>query len=252
MPPTDDPTATPRLVYFEMRGRAEAIRLFLHATATAFEDHRVVTAEEWKRRKPELPFGGLPVLETGGTVLCESHAILRHLGRATSAPIADPLTAANLDAAQDALAESQEDLWRFNWIDDYYDQLESYANQTLRRRLERLDAWLARSASEWIGPTFGHVDCLAFGYLDEVDAFFPAVLAGFPALSALHARVAARPGIADYLRSDARPVVFGMGRMGPKVDPRTALPPGYAYPTPWSDPIDLSRVLAVQRRMTEG
>ena len=67
------------LIYLDMRGRAEAIRLLLHATATEFEDRRVVSREEWAQLKPTLPFGALPVYELDTLHLCESHAILRHL-----------------------------------------------------------------------------------------------------------------------------------------------------------------------------
>ena len=68
----------PRLSYFSLRGRAESIRLFLHATETEFDDHHVDFAEEWDSLKKSLPFGRLPVLESGGHLYCESHAILRH------------------------------------------------------------------------------------------------------------------------------------------------------------------------------
>ena len=57
-----------RLTYFDLRGRAEAIRVLLHATQTEFEDRRVVEADEWGALKPELPFGGLPIFETGGVL----------------------------------------------------------------------------------------------------------------------------------------------------------------------------------------
>jgi hypothetical protein len=40
----------PRLTYFDMRGRAEAIRLFLHATRTGFEDTRIVSRDTWQVR----------------------------------------------------------------------------------------------------------------------------------------------------------------------------------------------------------
>jgi len=243
----------PRLTYFEMRGRAEAIRLLLYARQTGFEDHRVLSRDEWAALKPTLPFGGLPIYETGAALLCESHAILRYLGSGLAPAMQGELAFAQLDAAHDAIAESQEDLWRFNWTENYYEHLESYAQGTLERRLRCLEGWLTRrrqGAREWFGAAFSHVDCLAFCYLDEIDAFFPAVLAEFAALCDLRSRVASRPGISEYLGSTARPVVFGMGRMGPKVDPRLAIPPECSYSNPWTRPIDLVRVLRGQRRLT--
>jgi hypothetical protein len=67
----------PRLTYFDMRGRGEAIRLLLHATRTEFEDNRIVSRADWAVLKPMLPFGVLPIYESNGIHLAESHAILR-------------------------------------------------------------------------------------------------------------------------------------------------------------------------------
>jgi glutathione S-transferase len=243
-----------RLTYFDMRGRAEAIRLFLHATQTGFEDHLVVSREEWAELKPRLPFGVLPVYETeSGGLLCESHAILRHLGRVLTPAGRDEPSSTELDAAHDALAEAQEDLWRFNWRRSYYDHLESYARETLEPRLRLLERWFTRTerrSEQWVGASFSHVDCVAFCYLDEIDAFFPGVLAGFPELASLRSRVAALPALSGYLHSADRPIVFGMGRMGPKVDPRVELPAGRTYANPWTDPLDLAQALRGQRRLT--
>jgi glutathione S-transferase len=123
--------ALPKLLYFDMRGQAEAIRLFLHGSSTEFEDHRVASHDEWAALKPRLPFGALPIYEFETLRLCESHAILRHLGRASAVPN-DASGMADLDIAHDALADAQEDLWRFAWRPNYYDHLESYAAETLR------------------------------------------------------------------------------------------------------------------------
>ena len=244
----------PRLTYFDMRGRAEAIRLLLHATQTEFEDKRIVSRDEWVALKPTLPFGALPIYESQEVRLCESHAILRHLGRHLGSPTHNGLSTAELDVAEEAIAECQEDLWRFNWRKNYYDRLEWYALETLRPRLERLERWLTRNRSgpqEWFGAAFSHVDCVAFCYLDEVDAFFPVVLVEFPELAGLRGRVASVPGISDYLQSARRPVVFGMGCMGPKVDPRVNVPPNFMFSNPWSSPIDLTEVVRSQRRLTD-
>ncbi|VDL58780.1 unnamed protein product [Hymenolepis diminuta] len=73
------------LIYFNIRGRAELIRLILHAADKDFIDQRVTSAE-WPTLKPTLPFKKLPVLEVttpnGDKVLLnESIAITRLLAR---------------------------------------------------------------------------------------------------------------------------------------------------------------------------
>jgi len=246
-------TTAVRLTYFDMRGRAEAIRLLLHATQTDFDDRRVVDKDDWEGLKPTLPFERLPVYEDSGRLLCECHAILRYLGRGGPPVARDDLHRAELDAVADALAELREDLWRFNWRENYYEHLETYARDVLLPRLRQLEAWLARTSEsdEWFGVAFSHVDCLAYCYLDEIDAFFPVVLARFPRLAELHARVASLPGISDYLASAARPPVFGMGIAGPKVDPRVTLAPDRPFANPWTPPLDLAPFERNQRRLTE-
>jgi glutathione S-transferase len=241
-----------QLTYFDMRGRAEAIRLFLHASSIDFEDERVTTDEGWTALKPTLPFGSLPIYQSKHHRLCESHAILRHLGREVGMNL-DQRRMTDLDIAHDAFAEAQEDLWRFAWRPNYYDHLESYARDTLRPRLKKLGKWLDRERTDpnaWFGGAFSYVDCVAFCFLDEVDAFFPVVLDEFDSLAKLRRRVAADPKITDYMNSGRRPIVFGMGCMGPKVDSRMSREPGLRFANPWTAPIDIDAVVSSQRRLT--
>lgn len=70
----------PKLTYFDVRGRAEVIRLLLKETGTAYTEHRV-SLEEWPTLKSTLAFGQLPLYEENGLVLNQSQAIYRHLGR---------------------------------------------------------------------------------------------------------------------------------------------------------------------------
>ena len=140
-------------------------------------------------------------------------------------------------------------------MESYYDHLESYAKETLHPRLKRLESWFGRQrdgSPEWFGAEFSRVDCVAFCFLDEIDAFFPGVLAEFAELGGLRSRIASLPGVSDYLDSASRPIVFGMGSMGPKVDPRVPLPPKCEFPNPWTRPIDLTPILRGQRRLTSG
>ena len=245
----------PRLSYFGLRGRGEAIRLFLHATQTEFEDHRIESAEEWSALQGTLPFGGLPLYEAAGLRVSESHAILRHLDRTLTACSRDEASATERDATQEALAEAQEDYWRFAWVPNYYDQLGEYARETLTPRLRRLARWFDREGARgdwWIGDAFSYVDCIAYTYLDEVDAFLPATLVEFSELADFRSRVASRPGISEYLASGERPIVFGMGCMGPKIDPRISLRAGQTFASPWAPPLDLAAFLPNQRRLLEA
>lgn len=243
----DTADTRPKLTYFDLRGRAETIRLMLRATRVEFHDHRVVSSEAWSELKLQLPFGRLPLYEATGVYLPESHAISRHLARSFGWLGADAAMDARADATQDALAEAQEDLWRFAWVENYHEIMEPYAATQLEPRLQRLQAWFehegpgapGRGARFWVADAPIHVDFLAFVYLDEIDAFFPKTLKCFETLAAFHRCIRTIPAVADYIASGDRPSVFGMGIRGPKVDRRTPVPAGTRFETPWADPIDL-------------
>ena len=72
----------PKLTYFDLGGRAEAIRMLLNHAKVDFEDCRV-TGQAWadlKANTAECPNGQVPVLKIDGKVLCQSSPILRHVG----------------------------------------------------------------------------------------------------------------------------------------------------------------------------
>jgi len=69
-----------KLTYFDIPGRAEAIRLILAIAGIKFEDERI-SRDVWAARKATTPFGQLPVLHARGETLAQSNAILRYVGR---------------------------------------------------------------------------------------------------------------------------------------------------------------------------
>ncbi|BFZ09089.1 hypothetical protein BsWGS_12128 [Bradybaena similaris] len=69
-----------KLTYFDGRGRAEVSRYILAAARQKYEDIRL-SREEWVEKKPQTPFGQLPILEIDGKVYTESIAIATYLAR---------------------------------------------------------------------------------------------------------------------------------------------------------------------------
>jgi glutathione S-transferase len=64
-----------KLTYFDFHGgRGEPARLALSIGGIPFEDDRVAPSD-WPARKPDTPFGALPVLEVDGQTLAQSNAI---------------------------------------------------------------------------------------------------------------------------------------------------------------------------------
>ena len=72
-----------KLTYFDVHGgRGEPARLALSIGRIPFEDDRAAPSD-WPARKPNTPFGALPVLEVDGETLAQSNAINRYVGKLT-------------------------------------------------------------------------------------------------------------------------------------------------------------------------
>ena len=73
-----------KLTYFDIHGgRGEPARLALSIGGLSVEDDRVAPSD-WPARKPDTPFGALPVLEVDGQTLAQSNAINRYVGKLIS------------------------------------------------------------------------------------------------------------------------------------------------------------------------
>ena len=94
-----------KLTYFDFRGgRGEPARLALSIGGITFEDDRVPFSD-WERRKPDTPFGALPLLERDGQILAQSNAINRFVGKLTDLYPSDTWQAALCDETMDAVED---------------------------------------------------------------------------------------------------------------------------------------------------
>merc|ERR1711862_373647 len=70
---------------FNLRGRAEPVRLLLAYGGLEYEDCRLVPGFEdpkpWMALKPKTPYGGLPLLEWNGETIAQSLTITRFVAR---------------------------------------------------------------------------------------------------------------------------------------------------------------------------
>lgn len=196
----------PRLVYFDIRGRAEPIRLLLEELSVAYEN-RFLDAE-WLERKAETPFGVLPMWEQGDLQIPESQAILRHLARVHQLYGDREPEHVRCDVAAEALVDAKDLVGMFPWRANADADRDGFEGRELPAKLAQLEAYLATNPA---GPAFfagerlSYADLIAFSLLDDVHALYPQALDGCPALRELSSRVASRPPIRAYLRSDRRP-----------------------------------------------
>ncbi|CDF35920.1 Glutathione S-transferase [Chondrus crispus] len=74
------PSSELKLSYFGVSGRGEAARLALAIGDVEFENDTFGFGE-WAARKPNTPYGSVPVFYVDGMVHAQSNAILRYCGR---------------------------------------------------------------------------------------------------------------------------------------------------------------------------
>merc|ERR1711865_252438 len=94
------------LTYFDLYGKAEAIRMLLTHSKTPFTDNRV-TGDAWAAFKTsgKCANGQVPVLEVGDRCLNQSAAILRFIGSQTGYYGPDPFDSHFADSIIDTLSD---------------------------------------------------------------------------------------------------------------------------------------------------
>lgn len=214
--------AKPTLLYFPARGRAEVIRLVLAEAGIEYQEHRTGkgTPPEGGRAtdlaalegEGVLPFGAVPAWEEpGGFRLAQSAAIANHLARRHGLRGAGPHEEARCDELLGAVEDVRSELRRLYLAppEQRGAVRAELLSATLPRWLARLERHLAPSlaASGFAAGGSLTVADLALWYLLEMvrDNDLGAALDGCPALRAFFDRIAARPRIAAYLASAARP-----------------------------------------------
>lgn len=190
------------LSYFDFPGgRGEDCRIALHIAGVPFEDDRI--GRDWPQRKPGTPFGALPVLTIDGRQLGQSNAILRLIGSQYGLHPSDPFEAARHDAVMDFVEDLRNNFNTATSKDPEEKKLrrETFANGYFTQWCEHVEAQI--TGPFFGGETLSVADLKVFvglnfylnGAADHVPTDIPNA---FPKLMALHAAVAAHPGVVGW------------------------------------------------------
>ncbi len=208
------------LVYFDIRGRAESIRLLLAYAKAPYVD-RGISRAEWPAFKKTVPLGQVPVLieRSGGgeRVIPQSQSILRHLARVLGLDGENEDERLRADITAEIVLELRT-AWNrvaYNpgWLKDkaatdaHFSGVFPRFRATLEGLLEESEA---RGASFFAGPSPTHADFLAFDTLESHREVEPSCLDGHGSLQRFLDDVRALPTIADYL-ARRRPSDFRLG-----------------------------------------
>lgn len=200
-----------KLTYFDFDGgRAEPIRIALHAAGISFEDHRISFAEFGELRQ-NTRFNSVPVLEIDGAQVSQSNAICRYIGKMGGLYPEDDLQALYCDEVLDALEDLTHYIVRtFSEKGDELRQArEELVEGWMTVYLRGLDQLLTRGGDYFANNALTVADLKAFvqtravssGVLDHVPADLVRQLA--PRLADHQERVAQDPRVLAYYESRA-------------------------------------------------
>lgn len=199
-----------KLTYFDFDGgRGEPVRLALVIAGKAFEDDRV-SFQDWAARKPEMPFGALPVLEVDGKTLSQSNTITRYVGKMTNLYPEERWQAALCDEVMDAVEDLNAHIGASIAIADPAAKKaarEALAAGPMTVHLRRLNAYLESRGGKYFADkrltvadlkVYSLVSHLRSGVLDHIPADLVDRLA--PLLVSHSQRLDAHPKIAAYYK----------------------------------------------------
>ena len=210
-------SSTPQILYFDIRGRAEPIRLLLEDIGVEYED-RQITPEEWTDIKPTTPFGRMPIYRDDEVEIPETFAIMRYLGRKHDLLGPDESSRIRCDVTIESWrdygnrtaavfgAKSDSEVARTIFIDEELPQC-----------LAALEAFYAANTGQsyfWAGDSLTIADFAAFHLIEGVKIRFSELLSTYQGLSEFAAQFACRPRIQEYLNSPRRPAALFYGPAG--------------------------------------
>ena len=221
-----DCSTSPVLKYFDIRGRAEAIRMAFADHGIEFSDE-TFTGDAWGKESDDglkaqwtmqgkLPFGQVPLLEIDGLALVQSHSILRYLGRKFGWYSGQPSELFKIDLVADGTEDVRKRLGAIRYADISDDEkakkYEHYFTDAAegKRWLGFLDNLVGASKTDFASGSAvaTHADYLLLDLLDLHDSLggvlSKTLLATMPALTAWRTRMVERPKLKAYLESAAR------------------------------------------------
>jgi len=204
----------PVLTYFQIRGKAEPIRLLLEECGVEYGDVRIGRSEWYGGKKQEYsekgwsPFGQMPLIEIGGQHYAQMLSIMRYFAekhKLYAETLEDRLRC-------DMIAQGAED-WREDYSNVVYSSNFDQANpkyiaETLPKYTKVFDNLLKQRENGdvfFVGKQLTYCDFVVYEMLDINLRLDSQCLSAYSKLSAFHKRIAERPAIAKYTASGRRP-----------------------------------------------
>ncbi|CAF3014101.1 unnamed protein product [Rotaria sp. Silwood2] len=171
-----------KLYYFDIRGRAEIIRLILAAANRPYNDIRF-DYSQWLEYKPKMLIGQIPVLEFADkTQLTQSLTIARYVAHETGLGGKTNLESAKMDAVVDTQRDMNEMLYALIDFEkqDFKNMHEvtKFINENLGRHcdnLTKLKNAYSKNDKYFVGNELSWADLFVYNSIDDLFRFLPQV-----------------------------------------------------------------------------
>ncbi len=202
---------TYKLIYFNIRGRAEFSRLIFKQAGVEFEDFRfpLGSGEEWLKIKPNTPYGTVPVLVVDDKQLAGSGSIQRYLAEEFGLAGSNAWENAQLDSLYDLGNDFGKKFREIYLARDEARKAElakQLKDEAMPKYLGIFEEILIKNASNgWLfGSKVTYTDLGFFNLMSWMKQGFSSTLDNYPAIQKHVAAVEALPNIAKWLKE--RPV----------------------------------------------
>ncbi|KAF8364325.1 hypothetical protein PRIPAC_91248 [Pristionchus pacificus] len=213
---TPSPVPAYRLVYFDKRGRAEAIRQLFVVAGIDFVDDRV-TDGEWKAAKHRTPFQQLPILDVDGILLGQTHAIIRFLAKKFGYAGRSALEEAIIDSLSERYSDFFDDISPWVVVVEGYAKGDEKTSVIFQRHLresvlypaaltffECIDMFLKKANGFLVGTNLSYADLLITEGIAQIAEMEPRILDGHKRIDEYVRRIRKHPRLKEWIAD--RPV----------------------------------------------
>uniref|UniRef100_A0A5F5PIY9 glutathione transferase n=1 Tax=Equus caballus TaxID=9796 RepID=A0A5F5PIY9_HORSE len=194
----------PRLHYFNARGRMELIMWLLAAARVKFEEKFIDTPEDLEKLKNDgsLMFQQVPVVEIDGMELVQSRAILNYIAAKHNLYGKDIKERALIDMYVEGMADFNEVFVILLSIPpDEGPKITQIKGSTTNRYFPAFEKVLKSHGQDYlVGNRLSRADIHLVELIYLVEELDPNLLANFPLLKALKARISNLPTVKKFLQ----------------------------------------------------
>ena len=195
-----------KLYYFQVRLRAETIRIALELANADYEDNYVKDHETWMSLN--RTYGQLPILVLDdGSVLTQSRTILSYVGRRFGLYPTDFMEAARVDELIDSSSDVEAEIGKAGVTD------EEKRNGVLAGLVGVCGRWLKvwesliKDKEHFVGQKHSIADVAVFRVLEELCDEVPEALKEYPELDRFRNAFKSIEGVNSYFNSGRRNVL---------------------------------------------